>query len=105
MLDDLTNDNTATGSNYQFRIIDATDINDAGVISATALKCSGGYDTTAHNSFCSNRVETVVAVKLVPIVNATSANIQQRSTEEQASERKGVASDWGFDGAWCTWVP
>lgn len=92
-LDDLTNDNTATGNNNQFRIIDATDINDAGVISATALKCSGGYDTTAHNSLCSNREETVVAVKLVPIVNATSANIQQRSTEEQASERKGVASD------------
>lgn len=88
-LDDLTNDNTATGNNNQFRIIDATDINDAGVISATALKCSGGYDTTAHNSLCSNREETVVAVKLVPIVNATSANIQQRSTEEQASERKG----------------
>lgn len=93
LLDDLTNDNTATGNNNQFRIIDATDINDAGVISATALKCSGGYDTTAHNSLCSNREETVVAVKLVPIVNATSANIQQRSTEEQASERKGVASD------------
>ncbi|MVD21486.1 DUF3466 family protein, partial [Vibrio cholerae] len=76
LLDDLTNDNTATGNNNQFRIIDATDINDAGVISATALKCSGGYDTTAHNSLCSNREETVVAVKLVPIVNATSANIQ-----------------------------
>ncbi|HGE6132236.1 TPA: DUF3466 family protein [Vibrio cholerae] len=88
-LDDLTNDNAVTGNNNQFRVIDATDINDAGVISATALKCSGGYDTTAHNSLCSNREETVVAVKLVPIVNATSANIQQRSTEEQASERKG----------------
>ncbi|CSC27904.1 Protein of uncharacterised function (DUF3466) [Vibrio cholerae] len=77
LLDDLTNDNTATGNNNQFRIIDATDINDAGVISATALKCSGGYDTTAHNSLCSNREETVVAVKLVPIVNATSANFCQ----------------------------
>ncbi|ENM3860920.1 DUF3466 family protein [Vibrio cholerae] len=88
-LDDLTNDNAATGNNNQFRVIDATDINDAGVISATALKCSGGYDTTAHNSLCSNREETVVAVKLVPIVNATSANIQQRSTEEQAADRKG----------------
>ncbi|EGS69013.1 DUF3466 family protein [Vibrio cholerae] len=95
-LDDLTNDNTATGNNNQFRIIDATDINDAGVISATALKCSGGYDTTAHNSLCSNREETVVAVKLVPIVNATSANIQQRSTEEQASERKGGSFGLGL---------
>ncbi len=96
LLDDLTNDNTATGNNNQFRIIDATDINDAGVISATALKCSGGYDTTAHNSLCSNREETVVAVKLVPIVNATSANIQKRSTEEQASERKGGSFGLGL---------
>ncbi|EMI4328106.1 DUF3466 family protein [Vibrio cholerae] len=96
LLDDLTNDNTATGNNNQFRVIDATDINDAGVISATALKCSGGYDTTAHNSLCSNREETVVAVKLVPIVNATSANIQQRSTEEQASERKGGSFGLGL---------
>ncbi|EGR1081220.1 TPA: DUF3466 family protein [Vibrio cholerae] len=96
LLDDLTNENTATGNNNQFRIIDATDINDAGVISATALKCSGGYDTTAHNSLCSNREETVVAVKLVPIVNATSANIQQRSTEEQASERKGGSFGLGL---------
>ncbi|GIA05520.1 GlyGly-CTERM domain protein [Vibrio cholerae] len=99
LLDDLTNDNTATGNNNQFRVIDATDINDAGVISATALKCSGGYDTTAHNSLCSNREETVVAVKLVPIVNATSSNIQQRSTEEQASERKG-----GSFGLWLLMV-
>ncbi|ELF1353419.1 TPA: DUF3466 family protein [Vibrio cholerae] len=99
LLDDLTNDNVATGNNNQFRVIDATDINDAGVISATALKCSGGYDTTAHNSLCSNREETVVAVKLVPIVNATSANIQQRSTEEQASERKG-----GSFGLWLLMV-
>ncbi|EGR0791679.1 DUF3466 family protein [Vibrio cholerae] len=96
LLDDLTNDNAATGNNNQFRVIDATDINDAGVISATALKCSGGYDTTAHNSLCSNREETVVAVKLVPIVNATSANIQQRSTEEQASERKGGSFGFGL---------
>ncbi|GHW97219.1 GlyGly-CTERM domain protein [Vibrio cholerae] len=88
-LDDLTNDNAATGNNNQFRVIDATDINDAGVISATALKCSGGYDTTAHNSLCSNREETVVAVKLIPITGATSSNIQARSTEEQAADRKG----------------
>lgn len=88
-LDDLTNDNVATGNNNQFRVIDATDINDAGVISATALKCSGGYDTTAHNSLCSNREETVVAVKLIPITGATSSNIQARSTEEQAADRKG----------------
>ncbi|HGF7184120.1 TPA: DUF3466 family protein [Vibrio cholerae] len=95
-LDDLTNDNAATGNNNQFRVIDATDINDAGVISATALKCSGGYDTTAHNSLCSNREETVVAVKLIPITGATSSNIQARSTEEQASERKGGSFGLGL---------
>lgn len=96
LLDDLTNDNTATGNNNQFRVIDATDINDAGVISATALKCSGGYDTTAHNSLCSNREETIVAVKLLPITGATSSNIQARSTEEQASERKGGSFGLGL---------
>ncbi|EGR4453659.1 DUF3466 family protein [Vibrio cholerae] len=96
LLDDLTNDNTATGNNNQFRIIDATDINDAGVISATALKCSGGYDTTAHNSLCSNREETVVAVKLIPISDPSVAKIQQRSTEEQASERKGGSFGLGL---------
>ncbi|EOX1765189.1 DUF3466 family protein [Vibrio cholerae] len=95
-LDDLTNDNTATGNNNQFRVIDATDINDAGVISATALKCSGGYDTTAHNSLCSNREETVVAVKLIPISDPSVAKIQQRSTEEQASERKGGSFGLGL---------
>ncbi|ENM3731833.1 DUF3466 family protein [Vibrio cholerae] len=95
-LDDLTNDNAATGNNNQFRVIDATDINDAGVISATALKCSGGYDTTAHNSLCSNREETVVAVKLIPITGATSSNIQARSTEEQAADRKGGSFGLGL---------
>ncbi|EGQ8096120.1 DUF3466 family protein [Vibrio cholerae] len=96
LLDDLTNDNAATGNNNQFRVIDATDINDAGVISATALKCSGGYDTTAHNSLCSNREETVVAVKLIPISEPSVAKIQQRSTEEQASERKGGSFGLGL---------
>ncbi|WP_337914146.1 DUF3466 family protein [Vibrio cholerae] len=96
LLDDLTNDNAATGNNNQFRVIDATDINDAGVISATALKCSGGYDTTAHNSLCSNREETVVAVKLIPISDPSVAKIQQRSTQEQASERKGGSFGLGL---------
>ncbi|KQA16882.1 DUF3466 family protein [Vibrio metoecus] len=95
-LDDLTNDDAATSNNNQFRVIDATDINDAGVISATALKCSGGYDTTAHNSLCSNREETVVAVKLIPISDPSVAKIQQRSIEEQASERKGGSLGLGL---------
>ncbi|MFA0522050.1 DUF3466 family protein, partial [Vibrio sp. 10N.222.52.C3] len=78
-LDDLTNDGDASSHNNQFRIIDATDINDAGVISATAIKCTVDgndkpYDTTSHNSYCggasSNAVEKVVAVKLIPIKGA-----------------------------------
>ncbi|MEG3695505.1 DUF3466 family protein, partial [Vibrio coralliirubri] len=84
-LDDLTNGVNEDGQDYSgdnnhFRIIDATDINDAGVISATAIKCtvngiSQPYDTTSHNSYCggaeSNAVEEVVAVKLIPISGAT----------------------------------
>lgn len=89
-LDDLTNDGSIAGNN-QYRIIDATDINDAGVISATALKCNGGYDTTAHNSTCGggSQTETTVAVKLVPIVGATSSNISERGTDTTTSERSG----------------
>ncbi|WP_042482787.1 DUF3466 family protein [Vibrio diazotrophicus] len=86
-LDDLTNDGSLSGNN-QYRVVDATDINDAGVISGTALKCSGGYSTTSHNASCSG-TETVVAVKLVPIAGATSSNISQRSTDTTTSERSG----------------
>ncbi|EMR37708.1 DUF3466 family protein [Vibrio harveyi] len=101
-LDDLTNganDQSASSrdisdSNNEFRIISASDINDAGVISATAMKCAGGYDTTAHNSFCSNGEEKIVAVKLKPIPGATKANIQPRSVEEEAAERQGAGLGW-----------
>ncbi|MGL4224927.1 MAG: DUF3466 family protein [Vibrio sp.] len=97
-LDDLTNDGSVTGINNQFRIIDAADINDTGVIAATALKCEGGYDTTAHNALCGggDRDETVVAVKLIPISNVTSSDIQQRITEQQVSERKGAGLGFGL---------
>ncbi|EKO3807001.1 MULTISPECIES: DUF3466 family protein [Vibrio] len=101
-LDDLTNganDQSASArdisdTNNEFRIISASDINDAGVISATAMKCAGGYDTTAHNSFCSNGEEKIVAVKLKPIPGATKANIQPRSVEEEAAERQGAGLGW-----------
>ncbi|TOG60790.1 DUF3466 family protein [Vibrio parahaemolyticus] len=101
-LDDLTNganDQSASArdisdSNNEFRIINASDINDAGVISATAMKCAGGYDTTAHNSFCSSGEEKIVAVKLKPIPGATKANIQPRSVEEVAAERQGAGLGW-----------
>ncbi|ELM6620394.1 DUF3466 family protein [Vibrio fluvialis] len=91
-LDNLTNGGTYSSHNNQYRIIDATDINDAGVISATALKCDGGYDTTAYNATCGNgnQDETTVAVKLVPIPGASSDDISSRGTDETAAERKGA---------------
>ncbi|SEG21968.1 DUF3466 family protein [Vibrio hangzhouensis] len=95
LLDDLTNDGNKGGNN-QFRIVDAADINDDGVIAATALKCDGGYDTTGHNSYCGNgqQREKVVAVKLIPIANATSADIQPRGIEAPPVERKGGSLGW-----------
>ncbi|ULN62955.1 DUF3466 family protein [Vibrio gigantis] len=107
-LDDLTNGvnedgQDFSGDNNHFRIIDATDINDAGVISATAIKCtvngiSQPYDTTSHNSYCggasSNAVEEVVAVKLVPIAGATKADIQTRSTDTEKVDRQGAGLGW-----------
>ncbi|RIH74040.1 GlyGly-CTERM sorting domain-containing protein [Vibrio splendidus] len=102
-LDDLTNDDDASGENNKFRIIDATDINDAGVISATAIKCTVGgttqpYDTTSHNSYCggaaSNAVEEVVAVKLVPIAGATKDDIQTRSADTEKVDRQGGSLGW-----------
>ena len=109
-LDDLTNDGDASGENNKFRIIDATDINDAGVISATAIKCmidtngdgrgdkEQAFDSTSHNSYCggasSNAVEEVVAVKLVPIAGATKADIQTRSAESDKVDRQGGSLGW-----------
>ncbi|MEZ8137157.1 DUF3466 family protein [Vibrio splendidus] len=114
-LDDLTNGENADGQDYSdannhFRIIDATDINDAGVISATAIKCmidtngdgrgdsEQAYDTTSHNSYCggasSNAVEEVVAVKLVPISGATEEDIQTRSTDTEKVDRQGAGLGW-----------
>ncbi len=109
-LDDLTNDGNASGENNKFRIIDATDINDAGVISVTAIKCmidtngngrgdkEQAYDSTSHNSYCagasSNAVEEVVAVKLVPIAGATKADIQARSADSEKVDRQGGSLGW-----------
>ncbi|EGR0636641.1 DUF3466 family protein [Vibrio vulnificus] len=95
-LDDLTNGSNAPVENNQYRIIDATDINDAGVISATAIKCEGGYDTTAHNSYCGegSQEEKVVAVKLIPIANADANDIEKRPVEKAAAERSGAGVGW-----------
>ncbi|MEZ8385233.1 DUF3466 family protein [Vibrio splendidus] len=109
-LDDLTNDGNASGENNKFRIIDATDINDAGVISATAIKCmidtdgdgrgdsEQTYDTTSHNSYCagaaSNAAEEVVAVKLIPIAGKGKADIQTRSADTEKVDRQGGSLGW-----------
>ncbi|MDG3088096.1 DUF3466 family protein [Vibrio hannami] len=86
-LDDLTNGGTYNTNNNKYRVVSATGINDAGVISATALKCASGYDSTAHFSYCGGgtETETVVAVKLVPIAGATSADISARASDDGSS--------------------
>ncbi|WP_038179366.1 DUF3466 family protein [Vibrio rhizosphaerae] len=93
LLDDLTNGGNFSANNNQYRILNASDINDAGVIAATAIKCSGGYDSTAYNATCGNggQVETTVAVKLIPIQNATSSDISARGQESSSIKRSGGA--------------
>ncbi|AUI86156.1 hypothetical protein BS333_07010 [Vibrio azureus] len=91
-LDDLAN-NGLNSENNQFRVIDATDINDQGIISATAMKCEGGYQSTAHNSLCATK-EKIVAVQLVPIQGANQEDITVRSIEDKTSERKGAGLGW-----------
>lgn len=98
LLDDLTNGGTYSSDNNAFRIISANDINDAGVIAATAIYCEGGYDSTAYDAQCGegSGTETTVAVKLVPIAGATSSNIVQRSYETSTSTRQGAAVGYGL---------
>ncbi len=95
LLDDLTNDGQLGGNN-QYRVIDAADINDDGVIAATALKCDGGYDTTSHNSYCGNgqKKEKLVAVKLIPIANEAERSIQTRGVEAPPVQRSGGSLGW-----------
>jgi hypothetical protein len=90
-LDDLTNGSEFSDNN-QYRIIAANDINDAGVIAATALKCTGGYDSTAHNAQCGagKGQEKTVAVKLVPIAGKTHEDISPRGMDDLVVERNGA---------------
>ncbi|EKO3872146.1 DUF3466 family protein [Vibrio metschnikovii] len=92
LLDDLTNGGEFSGKNNQYRIIAATDINDAGIIAATALKCTGGYDSTAHNAQCGagKGQEKTVAVKLVPIAGKTHEDISPRGMDDLVVERNGA---------------
>lgn len=90
MLDDLTNDNGAANSEANsYRIVDATGINNAGVIAATAFYCQGGYENLSKLASC-NGTEQQVVVKLVPIANATAKDIQPRAKDEdQPFKRSG----------------
>ncbi|MGR6861498.1 DUF3466 family protein [Aliivibrio salmonicida] len=96
IIDDLTNDGSISGNN-QYRIYDASDINDAGVISATATMCSGGYDSTAHDAYCGdgNGIEKIVAVKLVPISDPAVRKIEIRDYENNTTERQGGSFGFG----------
>ncbi|MGF1741478.1 DUF3466 family protein [Vibrio profundum] len=87
-LDDLTNGGQYSTANNAYRILDATDINDDGVISATAIKCSAGYSSTNDYATCDG-VESTVAVKLIPIAGATSADIDAREHSYPKVDKKG----------------
>ncbi|MGR5061905.1 DUF3466 family protein [Photobacterium sp. DNB22_13_2] len=93
-LDDLTNDGDINGIANNYRIFEATGVNDAGVISATAYKCEGGYDDLTTESFCKGGepdVERTVAVKLIPISAADEPTVQERPAEESNIERSGAS--------------
>ncbi|RTZ16882.1 DUF3466 family protein [Vibrio aquaticus] len=87
-LDDLTYGSNASTNNNLYRIIEAADINDAGVIAATAYYCPNGYNSEAIDASCSGS-SSLVAVKLVPINGATASNIETRPVETAKVERQG----------------
>ncbi|MFH0265133.1 DUF3466 family protein [Vibrio rumoiensis] len=97
-LDNLTNGGKFSDDNNAYRIVNATGINDDGVISATANYCAGGYDSTDHNSYCGdgNGEEKLVAVKLVPIAGATADDIVQRKGGKPDVKREGAGGSLGY---------
>ena len=62
------------------------------MISATAFYCSTGYDSTAHDAYCGGGTtdEQIVAIKLVPISNASSTDISTRGYTDKSVERQGA---------------
>lgn len=84
LLDDLTNDQSVSGNNNQFRIAEAFDINDKGDIAASAFYCAGGYSSTAHDARCYGE-EELVAVKLT----RQTGDITPRPYEENNITRSG----------------
>ncbi|PWI34166.1 GlyGly-CTERM sorting domain-containing protein [Vibrio albus] len=91
-LDDLTNGGTYSDNNNQYRIFNAADINDAGVIAASAFKCDGGYSSTAHFATCDGD-EQIVAVKLIPLSSEQSI-VERAESDSSSSERSGAGLGW-----------
>jgi len=84
-LDDLTN---GIADNNQYRIIQAADINDAGVIAATAYYCAGGFESDAIDAKCTAGA-SLAGVKLVPIAGKTASDISPRPVTQTTVERQG----------------
>ncbi|WP_256382764.1 DUF3466 family protein [Photobacterium toruni] len=92
-LDDLTNDNGAGFNSIanSYRIFEATDINNAGVIAATAFYCAGGYENLSKLAHC-NGTEQQVVVKLVPNADATANDIHPRAKDEESPLKRSGGS-------------
>ncbi|MGF1726399.1 DUF3466 family protein [Photobacterium nomapromontoriensis] len=94
LLDDLTNGGADSATANQYRIFEATGINDAGVISATAFKCEGGYDNLTNESLCKDgeaNSERTVAVKLIPIAASENPTVEVRPAAETVIKRNGAS--------------
>ncbi|HIF9365330.1 TPA: DUF3466 family protein [Photobacterium damselae] len=91
LVDDLTNGGTESAHNNQYRIAQATGINDKGEISATALKCTSDgvtpkqYSDTSPLAQCDG-YEVLTAVKLEPVAGGT---IEPRKDVEEPVKRSG----------------
>ncbi|WP_305815443.1 DUF3466 family protein [Photobacterium leiognathi] len=95
LLDDLVNDGKQDSNANKYRIINATGINDAGVISATALYCEKGYDNTSQNAYCNGGeagAEKYVSVKLTPINGAKASDIIKRAEQEDEPVKRSGGS-------------
>lgn len=95
LLDDLTNDGKQDSNANKYRIINATGVNDAGVISASALYCEKGYDNTSQSSLCNGGepgAEKYVSVKLTPINGAKESDIIVRKAQDDDPVKRSGGS-------------
>lgn len=87
-LDDLTYGSGASTDNNKFRVIQAADINDAGIIAATAYYCAAGFESEAIDAKCAAGA-ALAGVKLVPINGQDSGDISPRPVTQTTVERQG----------------